>query len=115
VEKGVKEGENSSVQLVEEFDAILELVGYSTIIDSLKIVDRGGRVGLAGFLGGLASIPDSNTVLQMASGVYFSFFGSFAFGSPEFPLSMCLFKKLSRWLQVENWMLSRGEFSGLRI
>jgi hypothetical protein len=75
------------VQLVEEFDAILELVGYSTIIDSLKIVDRGGRVCLAGFLGGLASIPDSNTVLQMASGVHFSFFGSFAFGSPEFPLS----------------------------
>jgi NADPH:quinone reductase-like Zn-dependent oxidoreductase len=115
VEKGVKEGENSSVQLVEEFDAILELVGYSTIIDSLKIVDRGGRVCLVGFLGGLASIPDSNTLLQMASGVHFSFLGSFAFGSPEFPLSDVPLKKLSRWLQVENWMLSRGEFSGLRV
>jgi hypothetical protein len=34
VEKVVKEGKNSSVQLPEELYAILELVGNSTIIDS---------------------------------------------------------------------------------
>ncbi|RDW86469.1 uncharacterized protein DSM5745_03111 [Aspergillus mulundensis] len=70
-----------------KFDAVLELIGNSTIVDSLKLVRRGGRVCLAGFLGGLAPVPDFNPLLQMASGVYFSFFGSFVFGTEEFPLS----------------------------
>lgn len=48
---------------------------------------RGGRSCLAGFLGGLAPIPDFNPLLQMASGVYLTFFGSFVFGTPGFPLS----------------------------
>jgi len=48
---------------------------------------RGGRACLAGFLGGLAPVPDFNPLLQMSSGVHFSFFGSFVFGSPGFPLS----------------------------
>ena len=42
---------------------------------------------MAGFLGGLAPISDFNPLLQMPSGVHFSFFGSFHFGTPEFPLS----------------------------
>ena len=87
VEKVMKEGPNLSERIPEKFDAILELVGNSTVLDSLKMARRGGRVCLAGFLGGLAPIPDFNPLLQMASGVQFSFFGSFAFGSPEFPLS----------------------------
>ena len=48
---------------------------------------RGGRACLAGWLGGLAPIPDFNPLLQMASGVYLTFFGSFVFGTPGFPLS----------------------------
>jgi NADPH:quinone reductase-like Zn-dependent oxidoreductase len=87
VQKVVIEGQNLSERLPGKFDAILELVGNSTIVDSLKMVHRGGRVCLAGFLGGLAPIPEFNPLLQMASGVHFSFFGSFAFGTPEFPLS----------------------------
>ena len=83
----MKEGPNLSERLSEKFDSILELVGNSTILDSLKMVHRGGRVCLAGFLGGLAPVSDFNPLLQMASGVHFSFFGSFAFGTPEFPLS----------------------------
>lgn len=71
----------------EGIDAVLELVGNSTILDSLTMVRRGGRVCLAGFLGGLAPIASFNPLLQMPSGVYFSFFGSFMFGTPEFPLS----------------------------
>ena len=39
------------------------------------------------WLGGLAPIADFNPLLQMASGVYLSFFGSFVFGTPGFPLS----------------------------
>ena len=68
-------------------DAVLDLVGNSTILDSLATVRRGGAVCLAGFLGGLAPISSFNPLLQMPSGVKFSFFGSFMFGGPEFPLS----------------------------
>ncbi|KAL4943048.1 hypothetical protein BDV06DRAFT_221653 [Aspergillus oleicola] len=79
--------ESNSGHLVAKFDVILDLIGNSTILDSLKLVHRGGRVCLAGFLGGLAPVPDFNPLLQMASGVHFSFFGSFVFGTPGFPLS----------------------------
>src|SRR5258707_7533369 len=48
---------------------------------------RGGRSCLAGLLGGLAPIADFNPFLQMASGVYLTFFGNFVFGTPGFPLS----------------------------
>jgi hypothetical protein len=48
---------------------------------------RGGRACLAGWLGGLAPIADFNPLLQMASSVYLTFFGSFVFGKPGFPLS----------------------------
>jgi NADPH2:quinone reductase len=71
----------------EGIDAVLELVGNSTILDSLTTVRRGGRVCLAGFLGGLAPIESFNPPLQMPSGIHLSFFGSFMFGTPEFPLS----------------------------
>jgi NADPH:quinone reductase len=68
-------------------DAALELVGNTTLIDSLSTLRRGGRLVLAGFLGGLAPIASFNPLLQVPSGVHFSFFGSFVYGTPEFPLS----------------------------
>src|SRR5437660_10811570 len=68
-------------------DAVLDLVGNSTILDSLAMLRRGGRACLAGWLGGLAPIKDFNPLLQMSSGVYLTFFGSFVFGTPGFPLS----------------------------
>jgi NADPH2:quinone reductase len=71
----------------KHLDAVLDLVGNSTILDSLSMLRRGGRACLAGWLGGLAPIADFNPLLQMASGVYLTFFGSFVFGTPGFPLS----------------------------
>jgi NADPH:quinone reductase len=71
----------------KQLDAVLDLVGNSTILDSLAMLRRGGRACLAGWLGGLAPIPDLNPLLQMPSGVYWTFFGSFVFGTPGFPLS----------------------------
>ena len=65
----------------------LPSVGNSTILDSLDMLRRGGTACLAGWLGGLAPIADFNPLLQMASGVYLTFFGSFVFGTPSFPLS----------------------------
>jgi NADPH2:quinone reductase len=71
----------------KQLEAMLDLVGNSTILDSLNMLRRGGRACLAGWLGGLAPIADFNPLLQMASGVYLTFFGSFVFGTPGFPLS----------------------------
>ena len=68
-------------------DAVLELVGNSTLLDSLAGVRRDGRLCLAGFLGGLSPVETFNPLLQMPSRVHFSFFGSFVFGTPAFPLS----------------------------
>src|SRR6516165_2946275 len=83
------EGPDLSKRIAEakKLDAVLDLVGNSTILDSLAMLRRGGRACLAGWLGGLAPIHDFNPLLQMASGVYLTFFGSFVFGTPGFPLS----------------------------
>ena len=71
----------------KKIDRVLNLVGNTVLLDSLAMLRRGGRSCLAGFLGGLAPVPDFNPLLQMSSGVHFSFFGSFVFGTPGFPLS----------------------------
>jgi NADPH:quinone reductase len=71
----------------KQVDAVLDLVGNSTILDSLDMLRRGGTACLAGWLGGLDPIPDFNPLLRMASGVNLTFFGSFVFGTPGFPLS----------------------------
>src|SRR5207245_10140127 len=83
------EGPDLSQRIAEakQLGAVLDLVGNMTILDSLAMLRRGGRACLAGFLGGLAPVPDFNPLLQMSSGVHFSFFGSFVFGKPGFPLS----------------------------
>jgi NADPH:quinone reductase len=70
----------------KKIDAVLDLVGNSVVLDSLAMLRRGGRACLAGWLGGLDPIAGFNPLLQMASGVYLTFFGSFVFGTPGFPL-----------------------------
>lgn len=71
----------------KQIDAVLDLVGNSTILDTLDMLRRDGTACLAGWLGGLDPIADFNPLLRMASWVNWSFFGSFVFGSPGFPLS----------------------------
>jgi len=87
--RGELEGPDLARRLPEakSVDAVLDLVGNSTILDSLDLLHRGGRACLAGWLGGLAPIPDFNPLARMASGVYLTFFGSFVFGTPGFPLA----------------------------
>jgi NADPH:quinone reductase-like Zn-dependent oxidoreductase len=79
----------------KKIDAILDLVGNSVVLDSLAMLRRGGRSCLAGWLGGLDPIPDFNPLKQMASGVYLTFFASFAFGTPGFPLSDVPLQKIA--------------------
>jgi NADPH:quinone reductase len=88
-QRAEQEGPELSRRIPEakRLDAVLDLVGNSTILDSLAMLRRGGRACLAGWLGGLDPIPDFNPLLQMASGVHLTFFGSFVFGTPGFPLS----------------------------
>ena len=71
----------------KKIDAVLDLVGNTTFMDSLAMLKRGGRMCLAGWLGGLAPVNNFNPLLQMPSGVYFTFFASFVFGTPEFPVT----------------------------
>src|SRR5262245_20607599 len=75
------------IREAKSIDAVLDLVGNSVVLDSLAMLRRGGRSCLAGWLGGLDPIRDFNPLLQMASGVYLTFFGSFVFGTPGLPLS----------------------------
>ncbi len=97
VERVEREGPDLSKRIAEakKLDAVLDLVGNSTILDSLAMLRRGGRACLAGWLGGLAPIADFNPLLQMASGVYLTFFGSFVFGTPGFPLSDVPLQKIA--------------------
>jgi NADPH:quinone reductase len=71
----------------KRIDAVLDLVGNSTILDSLDMLRRDGTACLAGWLGGLAPIGDFNPLARMPSGVSFSFFASPVFGEPGFEVS----------------------------
>jgi NADPH:quinone reductase-like Zn-dependent oxidoreductase len=67
-------------------DGVIDLIGTSTLLDSFKMVTYRGRVAMGGFLGGGAPLT-IDPLLQMPSGVHFSFFASaFAFGV-QVPLS----------------------------
>jgi NADPH2:quinone reductase len=69
-------------------DAVLDIVGTSTIPDSLAMVRPDGRVCMAGFLGGGAPLAAFDPMTQLPSGVHLSFFASaFTFGSTDYPLS----------------------------
>jgi NADPH:quinone reductase len=92
----VLEGPELSKRLpYKSFDAVLDLVGNSVVMNSLEIVHRGGRVCIAGWLGGLAPIKDFNPLLQMPTGVHFSFFGSPHFGMPGIEVSDVPMQKIA--------------------
>ena len=74
-------------------DAVLEIVGNRTLLDSLKMVRYGGRVGMAGFLGGGDPITGFDPLRDLPSGVQLSFFASaFLFGTPAVPMSAIPFQ-----------------------
>ena len=75
-------------------DRVLDLVGNSVLRDSLRAVATRGRVCQAGFLGGLGPVDNFQPVLEMPSGVQFSFFGSFEIGSDAYPISAIPFQEI---------------------
>jgi NADPH2:quinone reductase len=68
-------------------DRVLDLVGNSVLRDSLGTVRAAGRVCQAGFLGGLSPVDQFLPIVDLPSGIQFSFFGSFELGTETFPLS----------------------------
>jgi NADPH:quinone reductase-like Zn-dependent oxidoreductase len=67
-------------------DGVLDIIGNSTLLDSLRMVRKGGRVCVAGFLGG--SEPVSfNWLENMPFGVDVNAFASLLFGTKDFPHS----------------------------
>jgi NADPH:quinone reductase-like Zn-dependent oxidoreductase len=77
-------------------DAVLDLIGTTTVLDSLAALRRGGRVCLAGFLGGGTPLDKFDPVFQMPSGVHLSTFASaFAFGAKDYPLGEVPFQQIA--------------------
>lgn len=75
-------------------DAVLDLIGTGTLLQSLQLARRGGRVCVAGFLGGHEPIAHFDPLTHLPSGRHLSFFGSaFAYGTPEYPLSDIPFQR----------------------
>jgi NADPH:quinone reductase len=75
-------------------DAVLDIVGNTTVLDSLAMVRRGGHVCLVGFLGGGGPLT-LEPVFQMPSGAHLSVFASAVVtGTPEFPLSEIPFQDI---------------------
>jgi NADPH:quinone reductase len=75
-------------------DRVLDLVGNSALRDSLQAVGVKGRVCQAGFLGGLGPVADFLPIVDMPSGVQFSFFGSFEVGTVTYPISAIPFQEI---------------------
>lgn len=69
-------------------DAVLDVIGNSTVLDSLAMARRGGRACVVGLLDHVAAIENFNPMFQMPHyGVHFSGFVSWSLGSPDVPLS----------------------------
>src|SRR5581483_133982 len=69
--------------------AVLDILGNSTILNSLSMARRYGRVCLVGLLDHAAPIEGFNPLFQMPfCGVHFSsFVSAFTYGAPDYPLS----------------------------
>lgn len=67
-------------------DSVLDIVGNTTLLDSMKMVNKGGFVCNAGFLGGSKPIQ-FNPLADMPPSVNLNFFGSYMYGTNNYPLS----------------------------
>lgn len=82
-------------------DAVLDLIGNSTLRQSLRMTRRGGKVCVAGFLGGHHPIEQFDPLAHMPSGRHLSFFGSaFVYATPEYPLSDIPFQRMIDWAEA---------------
>ena len=85
------------------YDKVLNLVGNSVLLESIRLTKTGGRMLEAGWLGGLAPVADFNPMLQMKSGVHFSLFHSKELGTPDFPLSDIPLQEIVDKIEAGDW------------
>lgn len=75
-------------------DAVLDIVGNTTVLDSLAMLRRNGGVCLVGFLGGGGPLS-LEPIFQIPSGRRLSVFASaLVTGTPEFPLTEIPFQTI---------------------
>src|SRR5262249_14119656 len=75
-------------------DAVLDIVGNTTVLDSLGMLRRGGRACLVGFLGGGAPLA-LEPVFQIPSGTFLTVFASaLVTGTAAFPLAEIPFQAI---------------------
>jgi NADPH:quinone reductase len=75
-------------------NAVLDIVGNTTVLDSLAMLRRGGEACLVGFLGGGGPLS-LEPVFQVPSGVRFTVFASaIVTGNAEFPLAEIPFQDI---------------------
>jgi NADPH:quinone reductase-like Zn-dependent oxidoreductase len=70
----------------EGIDGVLDLIGNSSLLDSLRMARKGGRVCVAGFLGSVEPVA-YNWLTDMPFGVDLNAFASLLFGTKDFPHS----------------------------
>ncbi len=76
-------------------DNVVELIGNTTLQDSLTCVKPHGTVCIAGFLGGLTPLENFMPLIQIPSSVKLTAFGSaFVFGNKDFPYSKIPMQKI---------------------
>lgn len=86
-----------------KFDKILNLVGNRVLLQSTKLINRGGRMVLAGWLGGLSPLSNFNPMLEMEAGVHFSLFNSRELGTPKLPLASIPLQAIIMKLEKSVW------------
>ena len=84
------EKEGLSEELRDKFpkgiESVMDIVGNTTLLDSLKMVRKGGVVCNAGFIGGGEPIS-FNPLMDLPPSVNLNFFASFMLGTAEYPIS----------------------------
>ena len=81
-------------QYPDGIDAVLDIVGNTTVLDSLSMLRRHGHACLVGFLGGGGPLT-LEPVFQIPSGRHLSVFASaLVTGTPDFPLSEIPFQAI---------------------
>jgi NADPH2:quinone reductase len=86
-----------------KFDKILNLIGNRVLVKSINLTRSGGRMLLAGWLGGLEPVTDFQPMLQISAGVYFALFNSRLLGTPELPLSAIPFQSIVKRIEKGAW------------
>jgi len=75
-------------------DHVLELIGTGSLLSMANTIKLGGKICLAGVLGGNAPLENFNPLFDLPVGIHLSAFGSYVFGTDNYPLSKIPMQKI---------------------